>query len=256
MSGTACAATPRFSVVIPAYNEAAYLPRLLDSLDRARRSYAGGPQAIEVIVADDGSTDATAEIARSRGCRTVAATARHIARARNAGAGAATGTILAFVDADTQLHPDTFNEIDRKLRDGAVIGGTTGAVFERRSAGLTCTSMALGMLGLAFRGLGAIRHPAMDTGAVFCLRSDFEAIGGYRVNYRWGEDVWLLLDLRRRGWRSGRRLEGATAAPAVFSTRKFDCYGDWHYFTMPFRMVWDALRGRDRTAQEYWYGRR
>jgi hypothetical protein len=51
---------PRFSLVIPAYNEEACLPRLLDSVDCARGAYAGGAGAIEVIVADDGSTDATA----------------------------------------------------------------------------------------------------------------------------------------------------------------------------------------------------
>lgn len=64
---------PRFSLVIPAFNEEALLPRLLDSVDRARALYAGGPEPIEVIVADDGPTDATAGIARERGCRTVAA---------------------------------------------------------------------------------------------------------------------------------------------------------------------------------------
>jgi glycosyltransferase involved in cell wall biosynthesis len=247
---------PRFSVVIPACNEEAHLGRLLDSIDRARRSYAGGPGAIEVVVADDGSTDATANIARARGCRTVAVGAHHIARARNAGAGSSRGEVLAFVDADSQVHPNTFTEIDRLLRSGRVIGGTTGAVFERHSAGLRCTFTALAMLGVAFRGLRALRRPAMDTGVVFCTRGDFEAIGGYREAYRWGEDVWFLFDLVRRGWRDGRRLAGATGAPALFSTRKFDRYGDWHYFTMPFRILWDALRGRDTTARRYWYGPR
>ena len=247
---------PRYSLVIPACNEEAYLARLLDSVDRARRSYAGGPEAVEVIVADDGSTDATAEIARARGCLTVAVGAHHIAKARNAGASASSGDVLAFVDADSRVHPGTATEIDRLISSGRVIGGTTGAIFERQSAGLRCTFAALALLGLAFRGVHALRHPAMDTGVVFCARNDLEAIGGYREDYRWGEDVWFLFDLRRRGWREGRRLAGATGAPALFSTRKFDRYGDWHYFTMPFRILWEALRGRDTTARQYWYGRR
>jgi hypothetical protein len=254
--GQAAPSPPRFSLVIPAFNEEALLPRLLDSVDRARMLYDGGPESIEVIVADDGSTDATAGIARARGCRTVAAGARRIALARNAGARQARGTILAFVDADSQVHPETFNMIDGLLDSGRVIGGTTGAVFERQSAGLRCTFTGIALLGLAFRGTRALRHRGMDTGVVFCARADFEAIGGYREDYRWGEDVWLLFDLRRRGWRSGRRLEGATRAPAVFSTRKFDRYGDWHYFTMPFRIVWDAVRRRDTTARRYWYEQR
>ena len=59
--------TPRYSVVIPAYNEEKLLGRLLDSLDVARAAY-GNADAIEVIVADNMSTDMTAEIARMRGC--------------------------------------------------------------------------------------------------------------------------------------------------------------------------------------------
>ena len=176
------AGTPRFSLVIPAHNEEALLPRLLDSVDRARVRYAGGRESIEVIVVDDGSADATGRIARARGCRTIAAGARRIARARNAGARAARGAILAFVDADSQIHPDTFNEIDRLLSDERVIGGTSGAVFERQSTGLRCTFAGIALAGLAFRGIRALRHRGMDTGAVFCARADFEALGGYREN--------------------------------------------------------------------------
>jgi glycosyltransferase involved in cell wall biosynthesis len=62
---------PQVSLVIPAWNEAALLPRLLDSVDVARRRWieAGhAADAIEVILADNGSTDATVRIASERGC--------------------------------------------------------------------------------------------------------------------------------------------------------------------------------------------
>src|SRR5207248_1252646 len=85
---------PRFSLVIPAYNEEAYLPRLLDSVDAARARYAGGPEAIEVIVADNASTDATARLAAERGCRVARVEKRVIAAARNGGAALARGEIL------------------------------------------------------------------------------------------------------------------------------------------------------------------
>jgi glycosyltransferase involved in cell wall biosynthesis len=42
----------RFSIIIPAYNEEQYLPRLLDSIDVAMANYSGGPAAVEVIVAE------------------------------------------------------------------------------------------------------------------------------------------------------------------------------------------------------------
>ena len=69
---------PRLSLVIPAYNESAFLPRLLDSVMVARSRYTRGPDAIEIIVADNHSTDDTAAIAERYGCR--------VARVAQAGA--------------------------------------------------------------------------------------------------------------------------------------------------------------------------
>ena len=117
---------PRFSLIIPAYNEEAYLPHLLDTVNAARQRYAGGADAIEVIVADNTSTDATARVARSWGCRVVHEHRRLIAAVRNHGARAANGQVLVFVDADTRIHPDTFNAIDRTLSTGKVIAGAPG----------------------------------------------------------------------------------------------------------------------------------
>src|SRR3990172_8688915 len=94
------AAPPRHSLIIPAYNEAALLPRLLATVAQARACYRGGGDAVEVIVADNGSTDATAAIALGAGCTVVPVSKRVIAAARNGGAAAAVGEILSFVDAD------------------------------------------------------------------------------------------------------------------------------------------------------------
>src|ERR1700704_2222807 len=98
----------RQTLVIPAHNEEALLPRLLDTVDVARARYSFGPDAIEVVVADNASTDRTAEVATARGCRVVSVAKRAIAAARNGGATCARSPILAFVDADTQIHPDSF----------------------------------------------------------------------------------------------------------------------------------------------------
>ena len=46
--------TIRVSAVIPAFNEERYLPRLLASVEIARRRYRGGPESVEVVVADNG----------------------------------------------------------------------------------------------------------------------------------------------------------------------------------------------------------
>ena len=104
----------RHSLIIPAYNEEAYLPRLLDTVDRAREAWRAGPAAVEVIVADNASTDGTARVAAARGCRVVPVARRGIAVARNAGARAATGEVLSFVDADHHTAEWTWHGSDGK----------------------------------------------------------------------------------------------------------------------------------------------
>ncbi|MDQ6655620.1 MAG: glycosyltransferase, partial [Verrucomicrobiota bacterium] len=86
------------SFIVPAYNEARELPSALAAL-RAAAEGAGAPY--EVIVVDDDSNDATAEIARRAGARVAHVHLRQIAAVRNAGARLAQGDTLFFVDADT-----------------------------------------------------------------------------------------------------------------------------------------------------------
>ena len=77
---------PRWSVVVPAYNEERFLPRLLDSIDVARAAYSRGRDAVEVIVADNASTDATARNSVNR-LRQAAQTAKCLSRAARSGSG-------------------------------------------------------------------------------------------------------------------------------------------------------------------------
>ena len=240
---------PRLSLIIPAFNEAALLPRLLVSVDAARAQYGGGPDGVEVIVANNGSTDGTATLAMARGCCVVEVARRAIAAARNGGAKAASGAILCFVDADSQIHPETFNAIDRAISDDSVIGGATGVDFERRSLGLAVTyAMFMPLVILA----------GMDAGVVFCRRSDFEQLGGYDERRLFAEDVAFLFALKRLGWRRRQKLKRLPAVKAIASTRKFDEFGDWHYFTQMLRLgivrVWRP-GSLDKFAQRYWYNR-
>jgi glycosyltransferase involved in cell wall biosynthesis len=216
-------ATPRFSLIIPAYNEQNYLPALLDTVETACANYQDGNHAIEVIVADNGSTDSTAKIARFRGCRVVREEKRIIAAVRNAGAAVAQGEILAFVDADSRIHPNTFNAIDHAASNDRVIAGATGVHLERMSLGIAVTYMVMVPL---------IWVTGMDTGVVFCWRNDFMAIGGYDEQKLFAEDVDLLWRLRRSGRSRGQKLIRVTSTKAVASLRKFDQHGDWHYFSV------------------------
>jgi glycosyltransferase involved in cell wall biosynthesis len=239
---------PRFSLIIPAFNEEACLPALLNSVNEARALYAGGTDEIEVVVVDNASADATADLARSGGCRVVREERRIIAAVRNAGAQNARGDVFVFVDADNLMHPDTFNAIDRSLATGTVIAGASGVKMQRMSFGIAATYAVMVPLVWLTR---------MDTGVVFCRREDFEAIGGYNEDRLFAEDVQLLWDLMRLGRKRGQKLCRMTSAKAIFSTRKFDQYGDWHYLSMTLRMLYGWLFSRSSLnafVRKYWYG--
>jgi len=235
---------PRYSLIIPAYNEARLLGRLLDSVDAARATYGRG-DAVEVIVADNASTDRTAVIAAMRGSRVIAVERRVIAAARNAGARAARGEFLAFVDADAQVHPGTFVEIDRALADPRVVAGATGARLERWSIGIAFTYAMI---------VPIVFVTGMDTGVTFCRKEDFEAIGGYDESRLVAEDVAFLWALRRLGQTRGQRLARVTRAKIVASMRKFDEFGDWHFFSVAIEALRHLMR-RDLTrfTASYWY---
>lgn len=238
--------TPQISLVIPAYNEAVLLPRLLDSVDVARARL-GGANAVEVIVADNQSTDATAELALARDCRVARVEKRCIGAARNGGAAIARGEIVAFVDADIVIHPDSFSAIAAAMGDPRVIGGATGVTLDRWSAGRACTyAMMLPMIWLT----------GFDTGVVFCRRLDFAGLGGYDESRLVAEDVHFLWRLKRLAHSRRQRMVRVRRCKGVASTRKFDRYGDWHYFTQLPAMAIKSF-GNSRTltdfARRYWY---
>jgi glycosyltransferase involved in cell wall biosynthesis len=238
---------PQISLVIPAYNEAKFLPRLLDSIDAARDRFSGGRDGIEVIVADNASTDDTAAIARARGCKVATVTMRRIGAARNGGAALATAPILCFCDADMRIHPESFNAIIAAIAEPEVLGGATGVTLDRWSAGIALTFAML---------LPLVWTTGMDTGVVFMRREDFQRLGGYSEERHFAEDVDFLFKLIRLGRPRGQRLRRLRRVKAIASTRKFDRYGDWHYFWMMPMLAFGTLSARfsgSRKARAYWY---
>lgn len=117
------------SIVVPAYNEAARLPATLDAL---RTFLTARPWRPEIIVADDGSTDATVVVTRAA-AEATPFPLRVVSLGANRGKGAAVGRamrevrgpIVAFVDADLPYALDGFDLAMGRLADGAdlVIGG-------------------------------------------------------------------------------------------------------------------------------------
>lgn len=250
--------TPHISVVVPAFNEGQYLPRLLAGLLEAQRRYRHGAAAVEIIVADNGSGDDTVAVAEAHGCTVVFVEPRVIGAVRNGGARAARGDILAFVDADTQVHAETFNAIDDYFASGRRIVGVSGALPERRSLAIDLSWWLLGSLTILLGyGIPRSRWECAATGVVCCRKVDWDSIGGYTERWLFAEDVRLLLALKRLGRRRGQSGGWLRDVPAVFSTRKFDEHGDWHYLTAPARFTFLALfhrAGLSRWVKRYWYG--
>ena len=89
---------PQVSVVVCAFNEANSIQACLESLERC--DYPD----LQVIVCDDGSTDSTREIARRFPFTLIELEHGGLSRARNAGVAAASGEIVAFLDADAACH--------------------------------------------------------------------------------------------------------------------------------------------------------
>lgn len=176
---------PQVSIIIPALNEAAVLPRCLESL---RRLLEPGP-AFEVIVADGGSVDGTATIVEQAGVRLVRASSSTPGAVRNAGAATASGDFLVFLDADCVVGPDWLREAVRLFQAspenvvfGAISHPASDAPFitrawratAQRPSGVATAVPGSGLMvpRELFRSLGGF-DPSMWCGedSEFCLRA-------------------------------------------------------------------------------------
>ncbi len=228
------------SFVIPAWNEEALLGRTLASLSAAAQALT---IPSEIVVADDASTDNTAQIAQAHGARVVQVNHRQISATRNAGARAARGDLLIFVDADTLVTPEVLRAVVGAVQGGAVGGGCAVDFDGRlpRYAKLllpifTCLYRASGLAAGCF---------------VFCTRSAFEAVGGFSEKVYASEECWLSWAMRKQGRFVILRDRVMT------SSRKLRTFSGWEILRALF---WLSIRGlrtkRDRGGMEIWYGPR
>ena len=230
------------SFIIPAHNEEALLVDTLRIL-RVSATELGGGQPFEIIVVDDASTDATAEIARSSGARVETIDRRQIAATRNAGAKVARGDLLIFVDADTHVSAETLRQALAAVRDGAVGGG---ARF-RFESGPRWAHVMGAIVGTVMRML------SWAAGCfIFARRVDFDAVGGFDERYFATEEIVLSRALKRRG-----RMV-IVPAPVVTSGRKALLHGPGELWRLTIAFLREG-RGvvKRREGLHFWYdGRR
>lgn len=233
---------PLFSVVVPAFNEARYLPDTLAALRRAIDAL-GAP--VEVIVADNGSTDATADIARGHGARVVPVAPKCISAVRNGGAAAARGRYLVFNDADNHVSGNLLVEIRRVLDAGRHVGGGVGNVRMQR---LSIGTFLFNMLPLWMAAL--VTRTSMVV--FYCPREAFEAVGGFDETRKMAEDHEFAQRLRRWGRARGLRYKNLYRAHVVVSTRKYDEHGDYFLLRHPIKLM-RAIRQDQAVLDEFWY---
>jgi cellulose synthase/poly-beta-1,6-N-acetylglucosamine synthase-like glycosyltransferase len=190
---------PPVSVMIPAYNEAANIGRCLEALLAA-----GYPrEKLDVIVVDDGSTDATPEVVRAyAGVRLLGRHHEGKVAALNAALSEARHELLLSIDADTLLRPGSIAEIVRPLADPRV-GAVTGVAQVRNVSRLLAWFQSVEYLANAFARESfatVFRVASGICGALTCYRRPaLQRIGGFKPHTS-AEDFDVALELVRRGY--------------------------------------------------------
>lgn len=233
------------SVVIPAYNEERYLPATLNAVARSAAILKSRHGVhTELIVVDNGSTDATAQVARAAGARVIAEPRRNIARVRNCGAAAAAGDVLVFVDADTCMPGDLLPRIHEVVSPRGCVGGAVDTDYRAQKR---IVRVYLGFWRIVGRLAG------MAQGATqFCRREAFAALGGFDESLFMGEDVDFYSRLRKHARRDGGHVSFIHDLQVQPSTRRFDQWPIWRTLLWTNPLVIIALR-RARSAWRGWY---
>lgn len=238
----------KLSIVIPAYNEEKLLARTLDCIRAATLSIRECDW--ELVVCDNNSTDRTRDIARERGAAMVFEPVNQISRARNAGAAAATGDWLVFVDADSEPSTLLLQSVLSEISGGKCVGGGSTVVGDDPT--------------LLMRGPVAIwnvisRVMRWAAGSfIFCEARAFRAIGGFSEELYAAEEIDFSIRLKRLARREGRRFVILHRHPLRTSARKAKLYSPRELTGFLVRTILSGGRNlRERKNCFAWYdGRR
>ncbi len=200
------------TVIIPAYNEEQYVADCIESVLRHK------PENLrEIIVVDNASTDATAQVAaRYPHTRVVHEPKKGLTRARQRGLMEATGDLIAFVDADTRVTPRWFSQVNAAYTDPQLVC-YSGPYDYYDLPDWQRTFVTAYWLFVAVPTYAVTRY--MAVGGNFVARRDaLHAIGGFDVGIHfYGEDTNIARRLYEQGTvkfdplfvarSSGRRLQ-------------------------------------------------
>ncbi len=188
-------ATPLVSVVVPARNEAAALPQCLDALRQQTYPH------YELVVVDNASADATADVAKAYGCRVVREETVGVGAARQRGFSVVQGEIVASTDADSTVPHEWLARIVSRFVEAPHLVGVYGPVMFGSGEGLL-PAICQPMMTYFLRVNHLLGKPHF-CGPNFAVRREaFWKAGGFTatgVPYSVSEDVQLSLKLRHLG---------------------------------------------------------
>lgn len=203
-----------YAVIIPAWNEAEFIPLSIASVQSAMADvdYKG-----QLIVVDNNSTDNTAQLASEAGAQVVFEPVNQISRARNAGAAAADASMYIFVDADSQINADLLGMAIEAIEQHNMVGG---------GANITADHSVRQPARMGFKCWNFIsRQFKLAAGCfVYCRADAFEAVGGFTLKRYAGEELDLSRALRRWGRSRGLKFHIITEHTIETSVRKMDWY--------------------------------
>ncbi len=174
----------RFSIIMPVLNEEAVLEQQLTRLSQQCTHVDS-----EIIIVDGGSRDATLAIAQRYG--QVISSPRGRACQMNAGAAVASGDVLLFLHADTDLPENAFMVIEDALCSPNVVAGAFRICFN-------CDRLLYRLVAFATNLRSQLRTLFTGDQAYFIRASSFRAIGGY-PELPLMEDLEIITQLRKIG---------------------------------------------------------
>lgn len=178
----------RISVVVPAYNAAAFLPRCLKSI------FAQTLKPEEVIVVDDGSTDNTAALAAELGATVVSRVNGGLSAARNTGIQKASSEWIALLDADDMWAPEKLERQAALIRTETVLVYTGIRIFDDNGIREEKPGVGVAMAQEMLR----YRNPITPSTAL-AKREAVLMGGGFREDIRACEDWEMWVRLQRLG---------------------------------------------------------
>lgn len=239
----------KISIVVPAYNEERLLGASLGQIKLAAESFTRSGWEVELVVCDNNSTDRTAEIAAAAGTKVVFEPINQIARARNAGAAAATGDWLVFVDADSHPNADLFADVAVQIRSGRCLAG---GVTIRLDEDLVIPRLVTQLWNFVSR-----TGRWLAGSFIFVETAAFRKIGGFSLELFAAEELELAKRLKTLAREMGREVVILHRHPIVTSARKMRLYTAGEHLGILVKFMFNRKALTRREDCSLWYdGRR